>query len=188
MSTRAGQFETLADVVREVGPDAARFIFLTRKSDSKLDFDLELVKERSMANPVFYVQYAHARICSLFRKATEQDAAAGEMDEAALAGLTTPEDILLLKALERFPESVDAAARTLSPHHVCYQLQELAGALHRYYTANPVLTAPDPDLLRGRLHLMAGVRRVLAIGLGLLGVEAPERMDERPEEAAPETS
>ena len=175
MSTRAGQFETLADVLAEVGPDAARFIFLSRKSDSHLDFDLELVKQKSMDNPVYYVQYAHARICSVLRKAAEQGLAPGEPDEAVLARLNTPEDIELLRQLDRLPDAVESAARTLSPHLVGYFLQELASLLHKYYTVHHVLSA-EPELCRARLLLLSAVARVLRNGLELLWVGAPESM------------
>lgn len=176
MSTRAGQFETLADVCAEVGVDAARFIFLSRKSDSPLDFDLELVKQRTMDNPVYYVQYAHARICSVMRKALEQGVPVPGPDTPVPGRLDTPEDMELLKALEQFPDVLQNAARTLSPHHVSYYVMELAGLLHRYYTVNPVLAAPDAETVQARLLLLTAVARVLATGLDLLGVTAPERM------------
>jgi arginyl-tRNA synthetase len=176
MSTRAGEFETLADVCAEVGVDSARFIFLSRKSDSHLDFDLELVKQQSMDNPVYYVQYAHARIASVLRKGADLGVTPGEPDLDTLAGLDTPEDLELLKLLEQFPDVAASAAATLSPHHVGYYLRELAGRLHRYYTLNPILTAPESRLVRARLNLMRAVAQTLRNGLGLLGVEAPEKM------------
>ncbi len=177
MSTRAGEFETLHDVISEVGTDSARFMFLSRKSDSKLDFDLELVKQKSMDNPVYYVQYAYARISSVFAKAQEAGLACPtEAAPALLSQLDTPADIDLLRALERFPDAVEAAARTHSPHHVSYYLRELAGLLHRYYTLNPVLAAPNAELTSARLLLLSGVATTLANGLALLGVSAPRRM------------
>ncbi|WP_029898683.1 arginine--tRNA ligase [Desulfohalovibrio reitneri] len=176
MSTRAGTFETLGDVVDEVGVDAARFIFLSRKADSKLDVDLELLKQQSMDNPVYYVQYASARISSVFRKASDQGLDLPGAGGADLSRLDTEADMDLLRFLERYPGYVEAAARTFSAHHVATYLLELAGLLHRYYTVNKVLTPDDPDLTRSRLALLAAVRRVLANGLGLLGVEAPEKM------------
>ena len=176
MSTRAGKFETLADVCAEVGVDAARFIFLSRKSDSPLDFDLELVKRRTMENPVYYVQYAHARICSVLRKAVEQGIPIPQPDDPVPARLDTPEDLNLLKALEQFPDVLQSAVRSLSPHHVSYYVVELAGLLHRYYTVNSVLAAPDKETIQARLILLMAVARVLATGLDLLGVAAPERM------------
>ena len=177
MSTRAGKFETLADVVADVGADSARFIFLSRKSDSKLDFDLELVKQKSMDNPVYYVQYAHARINSVFRKAAE---AGVEVPEKAtvegLALLDTAEDLDLLKCVERFPEIVEASATTLSPHHLSFYLRELAGLLHRYYTVHHILGTGNTDLIAARLTLFKAVAQVLRNGLDLLGVSAPVSM------------
>ncbi len=175
MSTRGGQFETLKDVVDEVGPDAARFIFLSRKSDSKLDFDLELVKQRTMDNPVYYVQYAHARICSLMHKAGEEGFKLERSAPELLEMLDTEEDRELLMALDRFPDSVEASARTLSPHLISFYLQELASKLHKYYTTHHVLSA-EPLRCKARMILLGCVARVVGNGLSLLGVDAPERM------------
>jgi arginyl-tRNA synthetase len=177
MSTRAGKFETLADVVAEVGADAARFMFLSRKSDSPLDFDLELVKRQTMDNPVYYVQYAHARVKSLFAKAAERGIDAGTPDAALLARLDTPEDLGLLRQIEQFPDVVATAAATYSPHVVSYYLRDLAGKLHSYYAAHQVLLAGDEDLTRARMHLLDAVARVVRSGLELLGVAAPEKME-----------
>lgn len=176
MSTRAGQFETLADVCAEVGVDAARFIFLSRKSDSPLDFDLDMVKQKTMDNPVYYVQYAHARICSLMAKAQEQglDLPTASMELMAL--LTTPEDLALFKALDRFQDFVDISARTLSPHHLSYYLLDLAGLLHRYYNAHHILSSANTELAQSRILLFQAVAQVLKNGLNLLGVSAPQRM------------
>ncbi|MBS3779904.1 MAG: arginine--tRNA ligase [Desulfovermiculus sp.] len=176
MSTRSGQFETLADVVGEVGADAARFIFLTRKSDSSLDMDLDLLKEKSMDNPVYYVQYAHARICSMLAKAEERGVQAGPLANEVIRGLDTEEDLDLLKMLERFPETIQGAARTLSPHHISFYLLELAGLLHKYYNRHHVLNCGDEELVRARLHLMRSVAQVVQNGLHLLGVTAPQSM------------
>ena len=175
MSTRAGKFETLEDVVKEVGADAARFIFLSRKSDSHLDFDLELVKRQTMDNPVYYVQYAHARIHSMLRKAAEQSLTPAEPTDAALAELDTPEDLELLRLLDQYADNVEAAARTLSPHVVGYYLQELASTLHKYYALHHVLSA-EPARCAARLLLLDCVARVVRNGLALLGVNAPETM------------
>ncbi|WP_243439117.1 arginine--tRNA ligase [Fundidesulfovibrio soli] len=176
MSTRAGQFETLADVCAETGVDAARFMFLSRKSDSHLDFDLELVKQRTMDNPVYYVQYAHARICSLFAKAEERGVAMPQPSPELLARLDTPEDLDLLRMLEQYPDTLASAAQTMSPHVVSFYLRELAGLLHRYYTAHPVLAAPDQELMAARMLILAAVAQVVRNGLDLLGVAAPEKM------------
>ncbi len=127
MSTRAGQFETLKDVVDEVGADAARFMFLSRKSDSRLDFDLELVKQKSMDNPVYYVQYAHARICSLNKKAAEAGKKAAQVGPESLALLDTEYDMQILKLLDQYPDCVEGAAKTQSPHvlaHICRSLHQ----------------------------------------------------------------
>lgn len=181
MSTRAGQFETLADVVKEVGVDAARFMFLFRKSDSHLDFDLELAKQRSMDNPVYYVQYAHARVCSVLRKAQESgiqlpEAMDGQAALAFLAPLSETEELALLRSLDRFEDVVRGAALALAPHHISHYLMELAGMLHSYYSSHPVLQAGEPKTVFARLALLRAVGQVLKNGLQLLGVTAPESM------------
>ncbi len=177
MSTRAGQFETLADVVKEVGVDAARFMFLSRKSDSHLDFDLALVKQRSMDNPVYYVQYAHARVRSVLRKAAEAGLTLPEtVDLAVLEPLSEPEDLALLRYLDRFEDVALGAAQALAPHHISYYLMELAGLLHSYYAKHPVLQAAEPSLALARLALLRAVGQVVKNGLELLGVSAPESM------------
>ena len=175
MSTRAGEFETLKDVVEEVGADAARFMFLSRKSDSRLDFDLELVKQKSMDNPVYYVQYAHARICSLRKKAADADTSAAKPGAESLALLDTPYDLEVLRLLDQYPDFVEAAARAQSPHMISLYLQELASTLHRYYTNCHVLSA-EKNVAEARLMLLDCVAAVVANGLGLLGVSAPESM------------
>ncbi len=183
MSTRAGEFETLADVVAEVGADAARFIFLSRKSDAKLDFDLEVVKRQSMDNPVFYVQYAHARICSVVRKAEDEgrtDLLEGGMDLAGLTALDTPEDMSLLRKLEQFPDVVQSSAQALSPHPIAGWCQETAQALHRHYTQHTVLHADDAAVARARLFLLRAVAQAIRNGLSVLGVTAPQRMPSAP--------
>jgi len=176
MSTRAGKFETLADVVAEVGADAARFMFLSRKSDSHLDFDLDAVKEKSMDNPVYYVQYAHARVKSVFAKAAERGVACRPATPEKLARLDTAEDLELLKLLEQYPDTVAAAARTFAPHLVSFYLRDLAGQLHHYYAVIPVLTAGDEELIEARLALLGAVATVVRNGLDLLGVSAPDKM------------
>jgi len=176
MSTRAGEFETLADVVAEVGADAARFMFLSRKSDSQLDFDLELVKQKSMDNPVYYVQYAHARIQSVMRKAQERGLDVLAVDTGLLGALDTADDRRLLKLMEQYPDAVAASARTFSPHHVSFYLMDLAGALHSYYHAQQILGAETRDKVDARLLLLDAVAQVLRNGLDLLGVSAPDSM------------
>ena len=175
MSTRAGEFVTLQDVVREVGRDAARFLFLTRHYDSTLDFDLEVAKQKSNDNPVYYVQYVHARIASIRRKADADMPKDASLDPQALAALTTPEDVALIKNLNRFPEIIEASARFMEPHRVTFYLMALAGAFHSYYNRQRVLTE-DPIATRGRLYLVTAVQKVIRNGLTLLGVSAPDRM------------
>jgi arginyl-tRNA synthetase len=175
MSTRAGEFVTLQDVVREVGRDAARFLFLTRHYDSPLDFDLEVAKQKSNDNPVYYVQYVHARIASIRRKAGVDLPDGVPLDPQALTSLTTPEDVQLIKHLNRFPEIIEAGTRFMEPHRVTFYLMTLAGAFHSYYNRQRVLTE-DPIATRGRLYLVTAVQKVIRNGLTLLGVSAPERM------------
>jgi arginyl-tRNA synthetase len=175
MSTRAGEFDTLRQVREEVGRDAARFIFLTRKSDSKLDFDLALAKAQSNDNPVYYVQYAHARICSIQRKAAEEGFAAPRPDEVDLALLALPEERDLVRHLAALPEVVEGAAAALEPHRLTGYLRDLATTLHNYYHHHRVIS-DDPILTRARLALMAAVRVSLVRALDLLGVSAPESM------------
>ena len=177
MSTRAGTFETLADVVREVGADAARFMFLSRKTDSPVDFDLEAVKQRTMENPVYYVQYAHARVAALLRRAAEEGVTIPDVsDDAALAGLTLPDDMALLRKMTLYRDMLEQAATTLSVHHVSHYLMELSQLLHSYYTKNQILKAGDPVTTGSRLALLRAVSRVIANGLDLMGVSAPDHM------------
>lgn len=175
MSTRSGEFDTLSDVVKEVGVDAARFMFLSRKSDSPLDFDLELVKQRNLENPVYYVQYAHARIFGLMRRAKEANFQFEEMSPEILSYLSSADDIELLRALDAFEDSLSQAARLLSPHTISYYLMDLAGKVHAYYAKNQVL-GDDVKQSNARLLLLKACARVIKNALFLLGVEAPESM------------
>jgi arginyl-tRNA synthetase len=175
MSTRAGKFETLKDVINEVGPDAARFIFLTRHYESALDFDLEIAKQKTNANPVYYVQYVHARISSIVRKANERWTGKISWDDKAVARLKAPEEIDLIKALARYPDILAGSAKSMEPHRVTYYLMDLASAFHTYYNKHRVLA--DDKLLRcGRLNLVLAVQKVIRNGLTLLGVSAPDQM------------
>ncbi len=179
MSKRTGEFVELREVVNEVGKDAARFLFLTRRSEAQLDFDIEVAKRQSMDNPVFYVQYAHARACSMARKAAEAGMP-GPYDDAEVSRLTLPEELAILKRLAIYPEMVLGAARAHEPHRVTAYLQELAAAFHGYFTkykdTEERVISADRDLSRARLAMVAAVRQVVANGLALLGVSAPERM------------
>jgi arginyl-tRNA synthetase len=175
MSTRSGEFVTLREVVDEVGCDAARYNFMMRRSDSHLDFDLELAKKQSNENPVYYVQYAHARICSILRMAEERGYQASAGQNAALHLLTLPEEIDLIKAVTRFPEVTEGAVKTLEPHRLTFYLNDLAALLHSYYNKNKVLSE-DQAMSEARLYLVASVQIVLQNALKLLGVSTPERM------------
>jgi arginyl-tRNA synthetase len=175
MGKRSGNFVTLSDVVDEVGRDACRFYFLMRRSDSQLDFDLELAKRQSSDNPVYYVQYAHARVCSINRNAKEQGVPLLKREAIDLSSLTLPEELLLAKYLARYPETVVGAAQNCEPHRIVYYLQELAAQFHSYYNRQRVLVE-DAATTQARLYLVNGIRTVLANALTLLGVNAPERM------------
>ncbi|HUH65439.1 MAG TPA: arginine--tRNA ligase [Syntrophales bacterium] len=175
MSTRAGEFVTLREVVDEVGKDAARYNFLMRRSDSHLDFDLELAKKQSSENPVYYVQYAHARICSIVRNADERGYTHPKYGDVDLRRLTLPEEINLIKTITRLPEVIEGAAASLEPHRLTFYLNDLAGLFHSYYNKHKVLS-DDEELSRARLFLTKSILTVLGNALGLLGVAAPERM------------
>jgi len=175
MSTRAGQFDTLREVIDEVGTDAARYNFMMRRSDSHLDFDLDLAKKQSNENPVYYVQYAHARICSILRIAGERGYGVPRYEEVDLKFLALPEEIALVKAISAFPEVVEGAAKTLEPHRLTFYLNDLAGQFHSYYNRNKVMTE-DRVQSEARLFLVKSIRTVFANALYLLGVSAPEKM------------
>lgn len=174
MSTRAGKFETLSQVLEEVGVDAARFIFLSRKSDSKLDFDLDLVTERTMNNPVYYVQYAHARICALLRRGAERDLT--NIDGADITLLTSDEETDILKEMDRFTQITKDAASQKAPYFISYFLMDFAGLLHKYYASHHVLDENNAPLSLARLRLLRAAGQIIHNGLDLLGVSAPESM------------
>ena len=175
MTTRGGQFVTLREVVDEVGKDAARFVFLTRRSEAQLDFDLEVAKQKSMDNPVYYVQYAHTRVKSILRKAADEGIVLPDPAKIDLAKLELPEEVGLARLLDQYPEIVAGASEALEPHRITYYLRDLAGAFHSYYNAQRVLV-DDQAVADARLVLVQAVGLVLAGGLGLLGVDAPETM------------
>lgn len=175
MSTRAGEFVTLRDVIDEVGSDAARFIFLTRHHESPLDFDIELAKKKTEENPVFYVQYVHARISSIVRKGEERGIRDTVWDDKAIAVLKEPEEIHLIKTMANYPETVRRCAKFMEPHRITFYLISLASSFHAYYNKHRVLT-DEPVLTQGRLYLVLAVKKVIRNGLALLGVSAPEKM------------
>ena len=178
MSTRRAEYVTLDDLIDEVGTDAVRFFFLSRKSDTHLEFDLELAKKRSTDNPVYYVQYAHARIANLFSQAGEKgvDLPEGIPTLADLAPLVLREEQELITAAAAYAETVEIAARELEPHRLVFYLQDFAALLHRFYNQHRVLGDEDEPRRRARLFLLQLVQRVVADGLAVLGVTAPDRM------------
>ncbi len=183
MSKRAGTVVSLREVVDEVGPDATRFIFLTRRADAQLDFDLELAKKQTLDNPVFYVQYGHARLASILRKAADAGLPEPRFDLEAVRALTSPEEQDLVKRIVAFPDLLSGAALAYEPHRVAFYLQETIAAFHSYYTAGKRsgerVIGPDPRKTAGRLDLCKALKQTLANGLAVLGVSAPERMESR---------
>ena len=176
MSTRSGQFITLRELREEVGSDAARFFYVMRSHEQHLDFDLDLAKSRSNENPVYYIQYAHARICSVFRNLEQMDESHNQaIGEAALNLLTEPNEIRLLRALGQYPETIESAARLRAPHLLAHYLQALATEFHAYYNSEQFLV-DDENIRNVRLNLIMATRIVLAKGLDLLGISAPEAM------------
>jgi arginyl-tRNA synthetase len=176
MGKRSGNFVTLQDLISEAGKDATRFFYLLRSHDQHLEFDIELARSQSNDNPVYYVQYAYARIGSVFRQLSERgqsfDAAGAD---AALHRLVEPQEKLLLTLLQKYPETLQAAGAQYAPHLLAFFLRDLADGLHSYYNAHKFLVE-DAELQTARLALIAAVRQVLANGLQLLGVSAPETM------------
>lgn len=176
MSTRSGSFVTLRELREEVGSDAARFFYVQRRCDQHLDFDLDLAKRQSNDNPMYYIQYAHARICSVQRMARERGLTAAAAEGAEITRLTLDPEAELLALLDGFPEVVAAAALAYEPHQLAQYLRDLSAGFHAYYNAVPFMNAEDDALVSARLALIGGIRQVLANGLGLLGVTAPETM------------
>ncbi len=172
ISKRAGSYVTLRDLIDEVGRDATRYFFVMRKSDSQLTFDIDLALSRSEDNPVYYVQYAHARICSVL---AQWGGDVATLADADLSPLKTAHESELLRALADYPETVAVAAKELSPHLICNYLSDLAAKLHGYYNAEKFLV-DDESVKRARLALIVATRQVLKNGLALIGVSAPEKM------------
>jgi len=177
MSKRAGEFVTLREVINEVGADTAKFMFLTKRSDSHLDFDLDIAKEQSAENPVYYVQYAFARIASIFRQAIEKRVLSSESDvmDVDCSSLKEDEEISIIKKLAQYPIVFEGAVMALEPHRITYYLQGLAGLFHSYYNKYRVVSE-NKELTLARLSLCRAVQMVLGEGMRILGVHAPERM------------
>lgn len=175
MSTRKANFITVDELLDEVGVDAARFFFMMRKPDSQLEFDLDLATKESQENPVYYVQYAHARVCSILRQAVEKGVALPTTADADLSLLVEPEEVGLLKQMGSFPTLIESCAMDLEPYRVIFYLMELAGLFHSYYNKHKVIS-DDGALSRSRLCLISGLRTVFGNGLKLVGLSAPEKM------------
>jgi arginyl-tRNA synthetase len=180
MGKRTGEFVSLEEVLQEVGPDAARFFFLLRKSDSHLDFDLDLAKQQSSENPVFYVQYAHARIASIFEQAGRNGIAIDAREAVPLERLALAEELELIRRMIQFDDVLEDSVRELEPHRLAFYLLEFAGEFHRYYNRYRVISE-DVDLSRARLLLLENVQRTVRRGLDILGVAAPMKMAARVE-------
>jgi arginyl-tRNA synthetase len=174
MSTRKGEFVTLREVINEVGPDVCRFFFLMRGANSSLDFDLEIAKKQSPENPVYYIQYAHARICSIFKEAEKKNYSCRKKN-IQLELLKEPEELELMKKLAFYPDIVQLCARKLEPHHIVIYLQDLAKNFHSYYNKFRILS-DDIALRQARLKLVKGIKKIISNGLNLLGVSVPEKM------------
>ncbi|TFE04182.1 arginine--tRNA ligase [Jeotgalibacillus salarius] len=174
MSKRTGKAVTMRELVDEVGLDAVRYFFAMRSGDSHMDFDLDLAVSQSNENPVYYAQYAHARICSILRSAEEQGFSFADKADVSLIG--TEKEIDLLKKLGEFPQVVGSSAQMRTPHRVATYINELAAAFHSFYNANKVLDAEAPELTKARLNLIQAVRQTISNALKLIGVAAPEKM------------
>jgi len=172
ISKRAGSYVTMRDLIDWVGQDAVRFFLVQRRADSEFVFDIDLALSKSEENPVYYIQYAHARICSMLAQAS-QDAVA--VDQADASPLTAASEIALLQRLAEYPAVIALAAKELAPHHIAFWLRDCASDFHTWYNSERVLV-DDEALKLARLRLASATRQVLAMGLNLLGVSAPERM------------
>jgi len=173
MSKRTGQSVTLAELIEEVGTDAARFFFIMRSLDSQLDFDLDLAKSKSSENPVYYIQYAHARICSIFRQA--QEAGITKADQPKLSLLTDESELALIKKMAAYVEEIEYAAKERAPHRIARYVHELASEFHSFYNRCRIMGV-DQDLAQARLALVDAVANVICHALAMLGVSAPEKM------------
>ena len=185
MGKRTGEFVTLDEVLQEVGRDAARFFFLMRKSDSQLDFDLELAKRQSSDNPVFYVQYAHARVASILERAQKSGMAwnSSNISGISLERLELAEELELIRRIIQFNDILEESVRDLEPHRMIFYLLELAGEFHRYYNRHRVISE-DRELSQARLLLVVNAQKTIRRGLEILGVDAPLRMATLPDETA----
>ena len=172
MSTRSGEFITLKELMDEVTTEAARFFYINRKADQHLDFDLDLAKEQSKDNPLYYIQYAHARICSVLKKSNTVNK---DLVDSDLSLLDLEKEVEIQKILKQYPSVIERAAKSSEPHLICYYLKDLAGLFHSYYNSEKFIVE-DEKLMNSRLFLLNGVKQVLLNGLLVLGINAPEEM------------
>jgi arginyl-tRNA synthetase len=175
MSTRTGEFISLKEVIQEVGVDACRYFFMLRRAESPLDFDLELAKKEGTENPVYYVQYVHARVSSIFNKAAAKEVEIPTFDNVDIALLSLPEERLLAKRVAIFPEFVEGMALALEPHRVTSYLQDVAGIFHSYYNKHRIIS-DDKEMTKSRVLLVKVIQGVVRSALGLLGIAAPTEM------------
>ncbi len=176
MSKRAGKIVTMDNIVQEVGKDAARYFFLNRKPSAHLDFDLELAKKKSSENPVYYCQYAHARICSVLKKAKKAKLTLKDFDKKNLKKLNKDEEIFIIKKMLEFPSLLIACAEHREPHRLAGYIHDLAGVFHRYYAKYKIIDVTHKELSLSRLYLISAIKSVVAIALNLMGISAPEKM------------
>ena len=172
MSTRSGEFITLKELMDEVTTEAARFFYINRKADQHLDFDLDLAKEQSKDNPLYYIQYAHARICSVLKKSNTVNK---DLVDSDLSLLDLEKEVEIQKILKQYPNVIERAAKSSEPHLICYYLKDLAGLFHSYYNSEKFIVE-DEKLMNSRLFLLNGIKQVLLNGLLVLGINAPEEM------------
>jgi arginyl-tRNA synthetase len=175
MSTRKANFVTVDELLDLVGADAVRFFFMMRKADSQMEFDLDLATRKSQENPVYYVQYCHARLCAILRKATKEGIEREPVDTVNISLLQEVDELNLLKAMSTFPLVIENGALELAPHKVIFYLIELAGRFHSYYNRHKVIT-DNAELTQARLALAASLQIVVKNGLDIIGLTAPERM------------
>jgi arginyl-tRNA synthetase len=186
ISKRAGGYVTLRDLIDWTSRDAVRFFMLSRKADTEFVFDVDLALKRNDENPVFYVQYAHARICSVIGQFVDKGGLLDGIEEAALSPLTAPSELALMRKLAEFPVVLTAAAQNLSPHDVAFYVRDVAASFHSYYAAERFLV-DEPELARARLALLCATRQIIANALAVLGVSAPQRMDREPSQNPDQT-
>ena len=176
MSKRAGKIVTMDDLIDEVGKDAARYFFVSRKPNAHLEFDLELAKKKSNENPVYYIQYAHARIASILRKAKKEKISLKDFDHKLLRKLNKEDELTIIKKMLELPNLLITAAEAREPHRLANYVYDLAGMFHKYYAKYKIVDGKNPALSKSRLFLISNIKTVLAVCLHLMGISAPQKM------------